>query len=50
MAVGFGYYTVAIIATLLVLVTLVLLKPIEERVFPNRRNRRHDDPKPDVTP
>ena len=45
MAVGFGYYTVAIIATMLVLVTLVALKPLEDRVFPMRRNRRRDDPK-----
>ncbi|HYL06922.1 MAG TPA: MgtC/SapB family protein [Candidatus Udaeobacter sp.] len=47
MAVGFGYYAVAIISMLLVLVTLVALKPLEDRVFPVRRNRRREDPKPE---
>jgi len=47
MAVGFGYYIVAIISTILVVLTLVGLRPLEDRVFPLRRNRRHDDPKPD---
>jgi putative Mg2+ transporter-C (MgtC) family protein len=46
MAVGFGYYVVAIISTILVVVTLVGLRPIEDRVFPIRRSRRHDDPHP----
>jgi len=49
MAVGFGYYAVAIISTLLVLITLVALKPLEDRVFPVRRNRRREDPKPEGT-
>ena len=49
MAVGFGYYAVAIISMLLVLVTLVALKPLEDRVFPVRRNRRREDPKPEGT-
>src|SRR6266849_3228518 len=46
MAVGFGYYGVATFTTILVIVVLVALKPMEERVFPLRRNRRRDDPKP----
>jgi putative Mg2+ transporter-C (MgtC) family protein len=46
MAVGFGYYIVAIISTILVVVTLVGLRPIEDRLFPIRRTRRHDDPRP----
>lgn len=44
MAVGFGLYVVAIVATVLVMVTLVALRPIEDRFFPARRNRRRDDP------
>jgi putative Mg2+ transporter-C (MgtC) family protein len=44
MAVGFGYYPVAIVATVLVLLTLVALKPVEERFFLERHNRRRDDP------
>ena len=51
MAVGFGYYFLSVVTTVLVLVTLVALRPVEERVFPQRRNRRHDDPRPEgVTP
>ncbi len=46
MAVGFAYYGVAIFTTLVVVVVLVALKPMEDRVFPLRRNRRRDDPKP----
>lgn len=46
MAVGFGYYGVAIATTLVVMTTLVALKPLEDRVFPSRRNRRKGDPKP----
>ncbi|TMF72367.1 MAG: MgtC/SapB family protein [Chloroflexi bacterium] len=46
MAVGFGYYGVAVFTTVLVVVILVALKPMEERVFPLRRNRRRDDPRP----
>jgi putative Mg2+ transporter-C (MgtC) family protein len=50
MAVGFGYYTTAVIATFLVLLTLVVLRPIEDRFFPIRRHRRHDDAKPPGIP
>jgi putative Mg2+ transporter-C (MgtC) family protein len=46
MAVGFGYYGVAVFATVLVVVILVALKPMEDRVFPLRRSRRRDDPRP----
>jgi len=46
MAVGFAYYGVAIFTTLVVVIVLVALKPMEDRVFPLRRNRRRDDPKP----
>lgn len=49
MAVGFGYYAVAIVSVLLVLIVLVLLKPVEDRFFPVRRNRRRDDPRPEGT-
>lgn len=50
MAVGFGYFTLAILTTVIVMVTLVALKPMEERFFPLRRNRRRDDPKPSGIP
>ena len=50
MAVGFGYYGVAIFATLLVVVVLVALKPMEDRIFPIRRYRRRDDPRPPGIP
>jgi len=43
MAVGFGYYGVAVFAAILVLFTLIVIRPIENRLFKNRRNRRHDD-------
>ena len=44
MAIGFGYYTIAIFTGLIVLITLVAVKPVEERFFKNRRNRRMTDP------
>lgn len=44
MAVGFGYFITAIVATVLVLVTLVLLGRVEDRFFPAKHNRRRDDP------
>ena len=46
MAVGFGYYGVAIFLAIVVIVVLVALKPLEERFF-RRRNRRATDPHPD---
>ena len=46
MAVGFGYYGVALFTTVLVAVVLVGLKPFENLVFPLRRNRRRSDPPP----
>jgi len=44
MAVGFGYITVAVFATFIVLVMLVALRPIEMRFFRGRKNRRRSDP------
>ena len=44
MAVGFGYITVAVFATFIVLVMLVALRPIEMRFFRGRKNRRRTDP------
>jgi putative Mg2+ transporter-C (MgtC) family protein len=44
MAVGFGYYVIAIFTTFLVIVMLLALRPIELRFFRGRRNRRSDDP------
>jgi putative Mg2+ transporter-C (MgtC) family protein len=49
MAVGFSYYTTAVISTLLVLITLVGLRWVEVRFFP-KHNRRATDPKPEPTP
>lgn len=49
MAVGFGYYTTAVVCGVFVLITLVVLRWAEVRFFPAKRNRRHDDPK-DVMP
>lgn len=43
MAVGFGYIITAVIATVFVLVTLVVLKWVEDRFFPQKHNRRRDD-------
>jgi putative Mg2+ transporter-C (MgtC) family protein len=48
MAVGFGYFIVALFATILVVLTLVGLRPLEDRLFPVRRNRRRDDPRPET--
>jgi len=42
MAIGFGYYAIAVFTTLLVILMLVAIRPIELRFF--RRNRRRDDP------
>ena len=47
MAVGFGYYLIAIFTAVLVLLTLVAIRPIENRFFKNRKNRRRTDPHPD---
>ncbi len=50
MAIGFGLYVTGVVATVLVLVTLVGLRFIEVRFFPARHNRRRDDPKPEAAP
>ena len=47
MAVGFGYYSVALFTTILVAVVLIALKPLEERFFRNKRHRRETDTQPD---
>jgi putative Mg2+ transporter-C (MgtC) family protein len=44
MAVGFGYYAVALFTTFLVIVMLVAIRPVEMRFFRSRWNRRKDDP------
>jgi putative Mg2+ transporter-C (MgtC) family protein len=43
MAIGFGYYPIAIFATFVVIVVLVAMRPIERRFF-HHRERRHTDP------
>jgi putative Mg2+ transporter-C (MgtC) family protein len=47
MAVGFGYYVIAAFTTVVVIITLVAIRPIENRFFRNARNRRRSDPHPD---
>ena len=50
MAVGFGYYVFAAFTTLLIIVMLVALRPVELRFFRKRWNRRSTDPAhPDTT-
>jgi putative Mg2+ transporter-C (MgtC) family protein len=44
MAVGFGYYAVAMFTVLLVVVMLVAIRPVEERFIRRRWNRRQGDP------
>ena len=44
MAVGFGYYGIAIFTTLIVVVMLIAIRPLENRFIRNRKFRRHDDP------
>jgi putative Mg2+ transporter-C (MgtC) family protein len=43
MAAGFGAYVTAIFTAFLVLVTLIAIRPLEQRFFRGRHNRRHDD-------
>ena len=50
MAVGFGFYPIAIFTTLLVVVTLVAIRPLENRFFRNSRTRRRTDPHRDERP
>ena len=50
MAVGFGYYGVAVYVTVIVVIVLVALKPLEERFFKSRGHRRETDPQPDELP
>jgi len=49
MAVGFGLYAIAVFTAVIVVVTLVALRPVERRFFPHH-NRRHDDPPPSPDP
>ena len=50
MAVGFGYYFIAVFTTFIVIVMLVAIRPLELRFFRNRSYRRHDDPPPSERP
>lgn len=50
MAIGFGYYSLAIFTTLIVVVMLVAIRPLEIRFIRNRKYRRADDPAPDERP
>jgi putative Mg2+ transporter-C (MgtC) family protein len=47
MAVGFGYFGIAAFTAVIVVITLVAIRPLEERFFRNRRNRRQSDPHAD---
>ena len=50
MAVGFGYFGIAIFTTAVVMITLIAIRPIESRFFRNRHRRRETDPQPDEQP
>ena len=47
MAVGYGYYAVAVFTAFLVIVMLVAIRPLEQRFFRNRNRRFTDPPAPD---
>ena len=49
MAVGFGYWEIAVFTAVVVVVMLTAIRPVERRFFHNRR-RRFDDPRPDEVP
>lgn len=46
MAVGFGYYGIAVFTAAIVIVTLVAIRPLENRFF-RGHHRRANDPQPD---
>ena len=50
MAVGFGYYRLALFVTVIVVVVLFAMKPVEERLFRRRGHRRETDVQPDEIP
>jgi putative Mg2+ transporter-C (MgtC) family protein len=50
MTVGFGYYFIAVFTTVVVVLTLVAIRPVEARFFKGRHNRRQTDPHPDELP
>jgi putative Mg2+ transporter-C (MgtC) family protein len=43
MVVGFGYFTIGIFTTVLVLVTLVAIRPLERRLFHRQEGRPQED-------
>ncbi len=45
MAVGFGFYALAVFVAAVVIITLIAIRPVERRFFKGR-HRRHDDPLP----
>ena len=47
MAVGFGYFYVARFVTIVVVIILLAVKPLEERIFRRRGHRRETDQQPD---
>ena len=50
MAVGFGYFYFAVFMTIVVAMILLVVKPLEERIFRRRGHRRETDPLPDEIP
>lgn len=50
MAVGFGYYSIAIFTAAVVMITLIAIRPLENRFFRNRHRRRETDQRPDELP
>ncbi len=49
MAVGFGYYGIAVFTAAIVIITLVAIRPLENRFF-RGRHRRATDPARDESP
>jgi len=50
MAAGFGYFVVAAFSAAVVIITLVAIRPLENRFLKNSRSRRRTDPHTDEVP
>ena len=47
MAIGYGYFAIAIFTAVVVIITLIAIRPLELRFFKGRRDRRDTDPHAD---
>jgi len=50
MSVGFGYFTLSVFVTAMVVFILFAVKPLEERIFRRRGHRRETDQQTDESP